>query len=177
MNKIGIYKITNTVNGKFYIGSSRNIFHRWSKHKYDSKRISRPLYDDMREFGFDQFELTILEECSVDELKVREQYYIEMLKPEYNRCKAYTGIDVSQKEDAKAYAKEYKRKYQQEHKSEINEYQRNYYQANKEAISERKRNYYQIHKDELKERQRRYYQAHREEWNEYQREYRQAHKK
>jgi len=29
---IGIYKITNLINGKIYIGQSLDIFHRWSKH-------------------------------------------------------------------------------------------------------------------------------------------------
>jgi len=26
---MGVYKITNTINGKFYIGSSNNIYNRW----------------------------------------------------------------------------------------------------------------------------------------------------
>ena len=30
---LGIYKITNKVNGKFYIGSSNNIKRRWKYHK------------------------------------------------------------------------------------------------------------------------------------------------
>ena len=30
--KIGIYKITNLKNGKFYIGSSKNIDRRWWEH-------------------------------------------------------------------------------------------------------------------------------------------------
>lgn len=28
----GIYKITNTINGKVYIGKSENIRHRWKQH-------------------------------------------------------------------------------------------------------------------------------------------------
>ncbi len=35
MKQIGVYKITNTVNGKFYIGASNNIAKRWRSHKRD----------------------------------------------------------------------------------------------------------------------------------------------
>ena len=31
--KSGVYKITNVKNGKFYIGSSKDIEFRWSEHK------------------------------------------------------------------------------------------------------------------------------------------------
>ena len=36
---IGIYKITNTVNGKFYIGSSKNIEIRWRVHRRNLRKI------------------------------------------------------------------------------------------------------------------------------------------
>ena len=162
MNKqIGVYKITNTVTGKCYVGSSKNILRRWSEHKrffkYRKYRSSQ-LYQDIREFGVDQFEFSILEECSVEELKVREQYYISMLKPEYNIRKANAGVSVKYKED-------------------ISEYQREYYQANKEEAKERKRNYYQANKEKAKEHQREYYQANKDKISEYNRQYYQAHKK
>lgn len=32
--KSGVYKITNTINGNFYIGSSIRIRERWYEHKY-----------------------------------------------------------------------------------------------------------------------------------------------
>lgn len=34
----GIYKITNLVNGKMYIGESRNCFSRWQSHKRELKK-------------------------------------------------------------------------------------------------------------------------------------------
>ena len=38
MGKIsGVYKITNTITGDFYIGSSKNIKQRWSVHKSPSR--------------------------------------------------------------------------------------------------------------------------------------------
>ena len=33
--KSGIYQITNTINGKFYIGSAKDIDWRWTEHKRD----------------------------------------------------------------------------------------------------------------------------------------------
>ena len=35
---VGLYKITNTVNGKYYIGSSNNFSKRWSKHRNTLRR-------------------------------------------------------------------------------------------------------------------------------------------
>jgi len=34
---VGIYKITNTLNGHKYIGKSKNIADRWSEHKRESQ--------------------------------------------------------------------------------------------------------------------------------------------
>ena len=134
--------IVNTVNNKCYIGSSRNILKRWSNHRYDAKHSSRPLYNDMRQFGLDKFQFSILEECSVEELKIREQYYISMLNPEYNVIKASAGISVSFSEDAK----EYRRQYHQANKEAENERRRKWYEANKEAYNERRRKKYKENK-------------------------------
>lgn len=79
-----IYKITNTVNGKFYIGQTRqSINRRMSFHKYDMNRKNTPLYKDMRKFGFDVFRVEILEDVeglSPIDLKCKlnrlEKFYI-----------------------------------------------------------------------------------------------------
>ena len=42
---IGIYKITNNINGKCYIGQSINIKQRWKGHKKDAFRIVWPYYN------------------------------------------------------------------------------------------------------------------------------------
>lgn len=40
-----IYKITNTVNGKVYVGlTTTTLCNRWCKHKQDSKTCNRHLY-------------------------------------------------------------------------------------------------------------------------------------
>ena len=60
----GIYKITNKVNGKVYIGQSRDIKRRWYEHrkvKGDYDRHSYPLYSAIEKYGIDNFEFEIIE--------------------------------------------------------------------------------------------------------------------
>ena len=104
----GIYKITNTVTGDFYIGSSKNVKKRWADHKCKStwnKCPNNPMYLDMRKYGKDKFEFQVIAEVEIDKLKEREQYFIETLKPTYNQMNA-NGLDV---ERYKKYQKEYKK--------------------------------------------------------------------
>lgn len=46
---VGIYKITNNINNKCYIGQSRNIEKRWRDHKYSN--LDYPLYRAFRKYG------------------------------------------------------------------------------------------------------------------------------
>lgn len=97
MEKISaVYKITNTATGDFYIGSSKDVKRRWAEHKRLStwnKCKNNPLYLDMKKFGIDKFELEILEEVEIGNLKDKEQQFIETLKPTYNNNNA-KGLDV-----------------------------------------------------------------------------------
>ena len=111
----GVYKITNTVTGDFYIGSSKNVKCRWANHKCPSKwrRCSNnPLYKDMQKYGVDKFVFEILEEVEIDKLKETEQQFIETLKPTYNSNRA-NGWDIERK---KKYNKEYQKKYKKSNK-------------------------------------------------------------
>lgn len=88
---IGVYRITNLATRDFYIGSSKDVYERWRKHKCRSSWKRQPnskLYQDMQKYGIDKFTFEILEETTEEERKHREQYYIETLKPSYNMCKA-----------------------------------------------------------------------------------------
>ena len=103
----GIYKIINTITNDFYIGSSKDVKLRWAVHKCHSTWNEHPnkqLYQDMRKYGVDKFELQILEEVEIEKLKETEQQFIETLKPTYNNYRA-NGWDV---ESYKEYNKEYK---------------------------------------------------------------------
>jgi group I intron endonuclease len=90
-DKSGIYRFTNKLNGKMYIGSSSNLSSRFLKHfnlNYISKHknelsISRA----MIKYGYDNFYLEILEFCDVSNLLKREQFYLDLLEPVYNNAK------------------------------------------------------------------------------------------
>ena len=85
MNKSGIYKITSTNTAHFYIGSSQNLSKRKSDHFSLLKRKQHPnkylqrVFDKYQDLSFE-----VIEECTTDLLIVREQHYIDTLKPKYN---------------------------------------------------------------------------------------------
>ena len=81
----GVYSITNNVTGDFYIGSSKDIKHRWADHRSPSAQKRQPnskLYKAMASYGLDNFTFEVLEETA--DLHNREQYWIEQLEPTYN---------------------------------------------------------------------------------------------
>ena len=82
--KSGIYKITNVKNGKFYIGSAKDIDRRWWEHKNDlkkNKHINPKLQHAWDFYGETNFEFIILENVIECELFKREQFYLDMFKP------------------------------------------------------------------------------------------------
>ena len=139
-----VYKITNTVTGDFYIGSSKNVKKRWSDHKCKSKwneRPNNPMYLDMQKYGVDKFVFEVIEEAEVDKLKETEQKFIETLKPTYNSCNA-KGIDVERK---KEYNKEYQKEY---HKTDkFKKYMKEYQKSDK--FKEHQKEFYKEYKKQL----------------------------
>jgi group I intron endonuclease len=88
----GIYKITNLINDKTYIGQSVNIEKRWKEHirtSLNKKRVREyqfPLYRSFRKYGTDNFNFEILELVpNKKDLEKKELYYYEMYKTEYNQ--------------------------------------------------------------------------------------------
>ena len=124
MEKIcAVYKITNTVTGDFYIGSSKNVKQRWAVHKIPSrwKRFpNNPLYQDMQKYGLDKFSFQIIAEVEESSLKEAEQQFIEKLKPTYNNRNA-NGWDI---ERYKEYQKEYRKteKFKESNRKAVNKY-------------------------------------------------------
>jgi hypothetical protein len=86
----GIYCIENLVNGKLYIGSSKNLYQRLHEHrcslngKYHQNIKLQRSWTKHTEFNFTYH---ILEFCDFEILTIREQYYIDTLNPVYNICK------------------------------------------------------------------------------------------
>lgn len=85
--KSGIYQIKNCTTGKFYVGSSKNIYYRIRRHLSDlrkGKHANPILTNAFNKYGEDDFEAIILEEVSIVDLLKREEYWINFLKPNYN---------------------------------------------------------------------------------------------
>lgn len=72
---IGIYKITNKINNKCYIGQSINIERRFEEHK-NTNRTSKYLHRAMIKYGIDNFKFEIIEICHKEELSEKEKYWI-----------------------------------------------------------------------------------------------------
>ena len=77
-----IYKITNNVNDKVYIGqTSKTIEERFKKHLSLAKRkVNRYLYDAMNYYGFENFSVELVEECECSQLDQKEKYWIAYYK-------------------------------------------------------------------------------------------------
>ena len=73
---IGIYKITNIINNKCYIGQSINIERRFEEHKH-TKKTSKYLRNAINKYGLNNFTFEILELCERSLLSERERYWIK----------------------------------------------------------------------------------------------------
>lgn len=84
--KIGVYRWINKINGNTYIGSSVSMSVRM--YTYYSLRSlvnsNRPIDRALLKYGFSNFRLEILEYGDKNNVLIREQYYMDLLKPQYN---------------------------------------------------------------------------------------------
>ena len=90
----GIYKITNQINNKCYVGQSVDISKRWKDHAKCGLGIDAPqgnkLYKDMQEIGIWNFSWELLEACPREQLNEKEKYYINLYQSQdfgYNSTK------------------------------------------------------------------------------------------
>lgn len=102
----GVYKITCTANGRFYIGSSINILIRLKEHRNSlvkNKHHSRHIQRCCKKYGIESFVVEVLELCSTDVLLIREQYYMDTLKPKLNSSPtAGSPLGVKHTDETKA---------------------------------------------------------------------------
>jgi group I intron endonuclease len=111
-----IYKITNLINYKLYIGqTSKTIEDRWKNHCAKARRkVNRHLYDAMNHYGYDNFKIELLEETDERQANQREVYWIAELKTRhpigYNMTPGGEGGNTlaskSPEERAKIYKKQ-----------------------------------------------------------------------
>ncbi|WP_396128028.1 GIY-YIG nuclease family protein [Clostridium sp.] len=93
-----IYKICNDVDSELYIGSTvKNLANRMSRHRSASKIQDSKVYLKMNKLGQNHFKIILLEEYSCEtreQLRAREQYWIDLLKPALNSNVATMGPSV-----------------------------------------------------------------------------------
>ena len=58
---IGIYKITNLINDKKYVGQSIHIDRRWKEHIYQNRNSA--IHQAIEKYGIENFIFEIIEEC------------------------------------------------------------------------------------------------------------------
>jgi group I intron endonuclease len=87
--KSGIYRWTNLLHGKSYIGSSVDLSRRLGKYfNFNQLAISNMVINKaLLKHDISNFSLEILEYCEPENAVSREQYYIDLLNPEYNILK------------------------------------------------------------------------------------------
>jgi len=90
---IGIYKITNKLNNKIYIGQSNDIQRRFQEHKRAGRNSRIPVDIAIENYGKDNFQYEVLEECPVNELNTKEIYWIKKLNAIKNGYNCSKGGD------------------------------------------------------------------------------------
>lgn len=77
-----IYEFVNKINGKVYVGQAKDFKSRLRCHKYHykSNKKNSPFYAALRKYGWDNFFINIIEECNVELLNDREEYWINEKK-------------------------------------------------------------------------------------------------
>lgn len=99
----GIYKITNNINGKIYIGKSKNIGHRLNQHRQNARRGTMPIYRAFRKYGLGNFTFEIIyiasdvlsfELCSL-ERKYIKQYKSNNPRYGYNATDGGDGGELN----------------------------------------------------------------------------------
>lgn len=89
---VGIYLWYNHTTGKYYVGQSQDLgnkksgrLFRYLRPSYLNARIGNSLIQNaFLKYGIASFSLIILDWCDPQDLTRREQYWIDLFKPEYN---------------------------------------------------------------------------------------------
>jgi len=115
----GIYKITNLVNGKCYIGSTNSLKTRKNAHfsqLNENKHVNGHLQAAWNKYGKDNFSFETVEECEIENLSTLEQKWINFHKS-YNDESGYNIVKYTN--GRTFHSEETKRKISDAHKGKI----------------------------------------------------------
>lgn len=98
LQEIGVYKITNLINGKVYIGSTMKSFISRYKSHYEKLRTNNHkayhhLQSSVNKYGIENFEFSIIEICEKGKCIERETFWIS----ENNACDREKGYNINDK--------------------------------------------------------------------------------
>jgi group I intron endonuclease len=106
--KSGVYRLTNLITGAIYIGSAIDLTRRFREYfsvkhlKKETLKNNSIIYRALLKNGYSNFRLEIIEYCDKNFTIVKEQYYIDLLNPEYNLClKAVSSLGRITREDTR----------------------------------------------------------------------------
>jgi hypothetical protein len=157
MENAKVYKITNDLNDKIYIGSSNNQYLscRMTCHRQMCKdltgRRNTKLYSYMREIGVEHFHIELIEKFQCEtkqQLREREQHHIDILKPELNMFRAIENPNYVKLNREKINKKS--NEYYYTNKEKLLKKQKEYAEKNKEAINIRRKKYREENKEKIK---------------------------
>jgi len=152
--KIGIKEI--------YIGSTFELTDRKYKHKCgcnnpNDTHYNLKVYQFIRENGgWDEWVFEVIEQYDCDndeELRIREQYYLDINKEYLLNCyRSYLS-----EEERKEYYRQFHKEYYENNKEKTKEYYKEYYKINIEKIKEKQKEYREKNKELLKEKRKERY--------------------
>jgi len=119
-NKAGIYKITNTLNGKVYIGSTvKNLRHRINRHVIcleNDTHHSKHFQESWNKHGKSNFVCAVIEEyptpANREFILSREQYYLDLYKP-FDHTRGYNVCEKAGSPEHRTLSKEHRKKISQ----------------------------------------------------------------
>lgn len=106
-----IYCISNDINDKVYVGKTlSSLENRFQEHCRSAKKNScekRPLYNAMNKYGIEHFSISLIEEVPIEELEIKEQYWISQYNSYKYGYNATLGGDGKQLYDYRLFVEDY----------------------------------------------------------------------
>ena len=157
--EIRCYKIWWENNPEMYVGSTKQrLSMRMCEHRADAKKgKTQKIFEAIRKYGYD-FNYVMLESFTInnsDEKRMREQFWIDELKPSLNSIRAYINVNdvkMRDKHTRTIYRKTNRAKIlntQKEYRKNNAEQRKAYYQTNKEEIKQKRNEYYHTNKEKI----------------------------
>ena len=147
-----VYLISSKMGSMTYVGSTADLAHRKSQHKRATNNCASKQL--IKEYGWDNLIFTVLEECTMEQRKECEQYWIDFVPHTVNLLNATTTPEAH-RERAKAYNKAYRESHKEKEKAS----HKAYHELHREAEKTRKKAYREAHREEIKAYKKAYREA------------------